>query len=112
MIIIYNIIIIKVKEKGGKIKKLNHLKIQITIYKSFNLMYNINIIKVKELTLKVLNKLNFWRSINMEKIKLNEEQIEEYIDVITNFQHILNDILNSVENSEIDEMQLSIIEDL
>ena len=75
-------------------------------------MYNISIIKVKELTLKVLNKLNFWRSINMEKIKLNEEQIEEYVDVITNFQHILNDILNSVENGEIDEMQLSIIEDL
>ena len=75
-------------------------------------MYNINIIKVKELTLKVLNKLNFWRSINMEKIKLNEEQIEEYVDVITNFQHILNDILKSVENGEIDEMQLSIIEDL
>ena len=48
----------------------------------------------------------------MEKIKLNEEQIEEYIDVITNLQHILNDILNSVENGEIDEMQLSIIEDL
>ena len=46
----------------------------------------------------------------MEKIKLNEEQIEEYIDIITNFQHILNDILNSVENGEIDEMQLSIIE--
>ena len=88
------------------------LKIQITIYKLLNLMYNITIIKVKELTLKVLNKLNFWRSINMEKIKLNEEQIEEYIDVITNFQHILNDILNSVENGEIDEMQLSIIEDL
>ena len=75
-------------------------------------MYNINIIKVKELTLKVPNKLNFWRSINMEKIKLNEEQIEEYVDIITNFQHILNDILNSVENGEIDEMQLSIIEDL
>ena len=48
----------------------------------------------------------------MEKIKLNEEQIEEYVDVITNIQHILNDILNSVENGEIDEMQLSIIEDL
>ena len=48
----------------------------------------------------------------MEKIKLNEEQIEEYVDVITNFQHILNDILTSVENGEIDEMQLSIIEDL
>ena len=48
----------------------------------------------------------------MEKIKLNEEQIEEYVDVITNFQHILNDILNSVENGEIDEMQLSTIEDL
>ena len=74
-------------------------------------MYNINIIKVKELTLKVPN-LKFWRLFNMEKIKLNEEQIEEYVDVITNFQHILNDILNSVENGEIDEMQLSIIEDL
>ena len=48
----------------------------------------------------------------MEKIKLSEEQIEEYVDVITNFQHILNDILNSVENGEIDEMQSSIIEDL
>ena len=75
-------------------------------------MYNINIIKVKETTLKIPNKLNFWRSINMEKIKLNEEQIEEYVDLINNFQHILNDILNSVENGEIDEMQLSIIEDL
>ena len=48
----------------------------------------------------------------MEKIKLNEEQIEEYTDLINNFQHILNDILNSVKNGEIDEMQLSIIEDL
>ena len=48
----------------------------------------------------------------MEKIKLNEEQIEEYVDIITNFQHILNDILNSVENGEIDEMQLSIIEEI
>ena len=48
----------------------------------------------------------------MEQITLNEAQIEEYIDVITNFQHILHDILNSVENGEIDEMQLSIIEDL
>ena len=48
----------------------------------------------------------------MEKIKLNEEQIEEYVDVITNFQHILNDILNSVENGEIDEMQLDIINNL
>ena len=44
----YNIIIIKVKEKGGKIKKLNHLKIQTTIYKQIKLMYNINIIKVKD----------------------------------------------------------------
>ena len=43
----------------------------------------------------------------MEKIKLNEEQIEEYTDIINNFQHILNDILNSVENGEIDEMQLN-----
>ena len=48
----------------------------------------------------------------MEKIKLSEEQIEEYVDVITNFQHILNDILNSVENGEIDEMQLNVIKDL
>ena len=48
----------------------------------------------------------------MEKIKLNEEQIEEYVDLINNFQYILNNILNSVENGEIDEMQLSIIEDL
>ena len=30
-------------------------------------MYNINIIKVKELTLKVPNKLNFWRLISMKK---------------------------------------------
>ena len=30
-------------------------------------MYNINIIKVKETTLKVPNKLNFWRLINMER---------------------------------------------
>ena len=48
----------------------------------------------------------------MEKIKLNEEQIEEYVDLINNFQHILNDVWSSVENGEIDEMQLSIIEDL
>ena len=48
----------------------------------------------------------------MEKIKLNEEQIEEYVDVIINFQNMLNDILNSVENGEIDEMQLDIINDL
>ena len=41
----------------------------------------------------------------MEKIKLSEEQIEEYVDIITNFQHILNDILNSGEKGEIDEMQ-------
>ena len=44
----YNIIIIKVKEKRRKIKKLNHLKIQITIYISFKKVYNKNIIKVKE----------------------------------------------------------------
>ena len=31
------------------------------------MVYNINIIKVKELTLKVPNKLNFWRLINMER---------------------------------------------
>ena len=43
--LMYNINIIKVKEKGGKIKKLNHLKIQITIYISLDLMYNIIIIK-------------------------------------------------------------------
>ena len=35
-----------------------------------NLMYNINIIKVEELTLKVLNKLKFWRLINMKKSEL------------------------------------------
>ena len=48
----------------------------------------------------------------MEKIKLNEEQIEEYKDIINNFQHILDDILNSVEDGEIDEMQLDIINDI
>ena len=52
------------------------------------------------------------RQAAMEKIKLNEEQIEEYTDIITNFQHILNDILNSIENGEIDEMQLNVIKDL
>ena len=52
------------------------------------------------------------RQAAMEKIKLNEEQIEEYTDIINNFQHILNDILNSVENGEIDEMQLNVIKDL
>ena len=52
------------------------------------------------------------RQAAMEKIKLNEEQIDEYVDIITNFQHILNDILNSVENGEIDEMQLNVIKDL
>ena len=52
------------------------------------------------------------RQAAMEKIKLNEEQIEEYTDIITNFQHILNDILNSVENGEIDEMQLNVIKNL
>ena len=34
----------------------------------------------------------------MEKIKLNEEQINYYVVLINNVQHILNDILNSVEN--------------
>ena len=52
------------------------------------------------------------RQAAMEKIKLNEEQIEEYTDIITNFQQIWNDILNSVENGEIDEMQLNVIKDL
>ena len=52
------------------------------------------------------------RQAAMEKIKLNEEQIEEYTDIITNFQHILNDILSSIENGEIDEMQLNVIKDL
>ena len=52
------------------------------------------------------------RQAAMEKIKLNEEQIEEYTDIINNFQHILNDILSSVENGEIDEMQLNVIKDL
>ena len=31
------------------------------------MVYNINIIKVKETTLKIPNKLNFWRLFNMEK---------------------------------------------
>ena len=57
----------------------NNLKIQITIYKQKKIVYNINIIKVKELTLKVL-KLKFWRLINMKISevfgKLNEEQKE------------------------------------
>ena len=48
----------------------------------------------------------------MEKIKLNEEQIEEYTDIINNFKHILNEILNSIENGEIEEMKLRIIEDI
>ena len=54
MFIMYNITIIKVKEKGGKIETnefiKNHLKIQITIYKWMKIIYNINIIKVKETT--------------------------------------------------------------
>ena len=46
----YNINIIKDKEKQiQKILK-NNSKVQITIYESLNLMYNINIIKVKETT--------------------------------------------------------------
>ena len=48
----------------------------------------------------------------MAKITLHEAQIAEYVDVITNFQHILNDILNSVENGEIEEMKIRIIEDI
>ena len=46
----YNITIIKVLNKYliKLLKNKKHLKIQITIYKSFDLMYNINIIKVKE----------------------------------------------------------------
>ena len=39
-------------------------------------MYNINIIKVKELTLKVLNNLNFWRSINMKYNGINVSEQE------------------------------------
>ena len=40
-------------------------------------MYNINIIKVKELTLKVLNNLNFGRLINMKYngINVSEQEI-------------------------------------
>ena len=49
------------------VKKMkNNLKIQITIYKQMKLMYNINIIKVKELTLKVL-KLKFLEVNQYEK---------------------------------------------
>ena len=37
------------------VKKMkNNLKIQITIYERLNLMYNINIIKVKEYLIKIL----------------------------------------------------------
>ena len=42
------------------IKNKKHLKIQITIYKRMKMVYNINIIKVKETTLKIPN-LKFWR---------------------------------------------------
>ena len=49
------------------IKNKKHLKIQITIYKRLNLMYNINIIKVKEFTLKVL-KLKYLEVNQYEKL--------------------------------------------
>ena len=47
-----------------------------------------------------------------KRIQLTEEQIEEYTDLITNMQHILEDCLNAVESGEIDEMQKALIEDL
>ena len=46
----YNINIIKDKEKQIQKVLKNNSKVQITIYESLNLMYNINIIKVKETT--------------------------------------------------------------
>ena len=46
----YNINIIKDKEKQTQKVLKNNSKVQITIYESLNLMYNINIIKVKETT--------------------------------------------------------------
>ena len=51
----YNITIIKVKEKQTQKILKNKSKIQITIYKWLRLMYNINIIKVKEYLIKFLN---------------------------------------------------------
>ena len=47
-----------------------------------------------------------------KRIQLTEEQIEEYTDIITNMQHILEDCLNAVESGEIDEMQKAVIEGL
>ena len=74
------------------IKNKKHLKIKNTIYKSFNLMYNINIIKVKEFTLKIPNKLNFWRSINMEELKvmLNERKGEIEVSKLANDYYEIN----------------------
>ena len=74
------------------IKNKKHLKIKNTIYKSFNSMYNINIIKVKEFTLKIPNKLNFWRSINMEELKvmLNERKGEIEVLKLANDYYGIN----------------------
>src|SRR5574344_1352918 len=74
------------------IKNKKHLKIKNTIYKSFNLMYNINIIKVKEFTLKIPNKLNFWRSINMEELKimLKERKGETKVSKLANDYYEIN----------------------
>ena len=43
----YNITIIKDKEKQKQMNLKNKLKVQITIYKRMKIIYNINIIKVR-----------------------------------------------------------------
>ena len=56
------------------------------------MVYNINIIKVKETTLKVPNKLNFWRLINMEELKvmLNERKGEIEVLKLANDYYGIN----------------------
>ena len=56
------------------------------------MVYNINIIKVKETTLKVPNKLNFWRLINMEELKvmLNERKGEIEVSKLANDYYEVN----------------------
>ena len=50
----YNITIIKDKEKQKQMNLKNKSKVQITIYKQMKIIYNINIIKVKENLIKFL----------------------------------------------------------
>ena len=74
------------------IKNKKHLKIKNTIYKQTIMVYNINIIKVKDTTLKVPNKLKFWRSINMEELKvmLNERKGEIEVLKLANSYYEIN----------------------